>query len=81
MIERRILPFVMERFKIKLPTREAFDTALHFLEGRVDLYVASEKRRSLSTGNLSADQRAMIAALGGEVSAELRYEPDVTIGA
>jgi len=70
----------MERYKVKLPTREAFDAALDLLEGGVDLYVASEKRRALSTGHLSADQRAKIAALGGEVTAEMRYELDAAIG-
>jgi hypothetical protein len=70
----------MERYKIKLPTREAFNTVLDLLAGSVALYVASEKRRSMSTGHLSADQRAKIAALGGEVTAELRYDLDALSG-
>jgi hypothetical protein len=64
----------MERYRIKLPTDQAFDQALAIVQGQVPLFVTSAKRRILSTGELPADLRWRIDALGGEVTAEVRYE-------
>lgn len=64
----------MERFKIKLPTDDAFQKALTMLEGEVPLYVRSEKRRSLSVGPISPEVQGRLRSLGGEVTVEQRYD-------
>jgi uroporphyrinogen-III synthase len=64
----------MGRYKIKLPTDEAFAEALNVVEGQVPLYVRSEKRRTLSVGELPALIERRLRALGGEVTAVQRYE-------
>lgn len=64
----------MERYRIKLPTEQAFHQALALVEGQVPLFVSSPKRRVLSTGELPFDLLQRIDALGGEVTPEVQYQ-------
>jgi len=64
----------MDRYKVKLPSHEAFQEALQVVEGRVPLYVRSEKRRTLSVGKLPPEIERRVLALGGEVTTEERYD-------
>lgn len=70
----------MERYKIKLPTDEAFREALGVVEGRVPLFVLSEKRRTLSVGELPPEIRRRLRELGGDVNVEERYELEEPAG-
>lgn len=71
----------MERYKVKLPTDEAFEKAVRLVEGEVPLYVRSQKRRTLSVGCLPPDVERRLRALGGRVYDEERYDLEVTAGA
>jgi len=66
------------RYKIKAPDLPAYREILAFLEGKVPIFVVSEKRHLLSTGDLPEDCRKEIAARGGEVKPEVQYDLEVT---
>ncbi len=71
----------MERYKVKLPTDDAFGEALALVEGAVPLFVCSRKRRSLSVGSLSPELERRLVALGGRVTVDQRYDLEVPAGA
>lgn len=68
------------RYKIKAPDLASYHDLLRFLTERVPIYVASEKRRFLSTGELSRDVRDEVASRGAEVTEELQYEAETAAG-
>ena len=63
------------RYKVKAQDGSSYREILSALAGRVPIYVASEKRRLLSTGDLPEDCRKEIAARGGQVSSDFQYAP------
>lgn len=65
------------RYKVKARDDFAYRDILSVLEGRVPIFVASEKRRLLSTGDLSDDCRQEIVSRGGQVSLDSQYDPDL----
>ncbi len=68
------------RYKIKAPDLASYHDLLLLLTERVPIYVASEKRRFLSTGELPGDVRDEVASRGGEVTLEFQYEPENVAG-
>lgn len=66
------------RYKVKAPDLSAYRQILSFLDGRVRIFVASEKRYLLSTGDLPEACKKEIAARGGEVKPEAQYDLEVT---
>jgi len=64
------------RYKVKAKDDLAYRDILSALEGRVPIFVASEKRRLLSTGDLPDDCRQEIVSRGGQVSLDFQYDPD-----
>ena len=66
------------RYKVKAPDLPAYRDILAFLDGRVPIFVVSETRHLLSTGDLSEDCRREIAARGGKVKPEAQYDLEAT---
>lgn len=66
----------MLRFKVKLPSDEAFRAALSLLQGRVAIFVESEKRRFLSTGTIPHDLATELAVLKAQVSQDYQLDLD-----
>jgi hypothetical protein len=68
------------RYKVRTPDLSAFRDVLAFLSGRkVPVFVASEKRRLLSIGDLPDADRREITAKGAEVTPELQYDLEAKI--
>lgn len=65
------------RYKIKAPDLPAYREILDLLNGRVPIFVASEKRHLLSTGDLPKDCLEEISARGAEVNPEIPYDLEV----
>jgi len=62
------------RYKVKAPDLPAYREILEILDGRVPIFVASEKRHLLSTGDLPKDCLEEISARGAEVRPEIQYD-------
>lgn len=62
------------RYKVKAHDAAAYRHILGVLQGRVPIYVASEKRHMLSVGSLPDDCREAILARGGEVVPDFQYD-------
>ena len=67
------------RYKVQAQDGSAYREILSALAGRVRVYTASEERLLLSTGDLTEDCRKEIAARGGQVSSDFRYEPGLEV--
>jgi hypothetical protein len=68
------------RYKVKTPDLPAYREVLEFLSGRrVPVFVASEKRRLLSIGDLPDDDRREIAAKGAEVTPDFQYDLEAKV--
>lgn len=65
------------RYKVKAPDLPAYREILDLLNGRVPIFVASEKRHLLSTGDLPKDCLEEISARGAEVKPETQYDLEV----
>lgn len=65
------------RYKVKAPDLPAYREILDLLNGRVPIFVASEKRHLLSTGDLPKDCLEEISARGAEVKPEIQYDLEV----
>lgn len=62
------------RYKVKAQDAAAYRDILNALQGRVPIYVASEKRHMLSVGPLPDDCRKAVLARGGEVMPDSQYD-------
>jgi hypothetical protein len=65
-----------ERYKVRVPSDELYRKVLILLEQRVPVFVASEKRRMLSTGEIPNSILDRIRELGATVTPEFQYDPD-----
>jgi hypothetical protein len=65
------------RYKVSAPDAMIYREVVNLLSGRVHVFVASEKRRFLSTGDLSEDCLAEIAAKGAEAQPDIRYDMEI----
>jgi hypothetical protein len=65
------------RYKVQAPDDSTYREVVNLLSGRVHVFVASEKRRFLSTGDLPEDCLAEIAAKGAEVQPDIRYDMEI----
>lgn len=66
------------RYKVRAPNPSSYQEILHLLSGRVPIFVASEKRQILSTGDLPEDCLQEIAAKGGQVKPDVQYDLELT---
>lgn len=64
------------RYKIKANSLEAFFKAKALVEPHTRIWVASERRRLLSTGDLPECLQIKLAALGAEVYPDIQYQAD-----
>ena len=64
------------RFKIKSMNAENFTAVRQLVKGTVPIYVESEKRLTLSTGELSRELRSQIEDSGATVTEEQQYDLD-----
>lgn len=63
------------RYKIKVPSDKAYREVQETLRAKnVHVFVASEKRRILSTGNISAQLLEDIKGRGATVTADQQYD-------
>ena len=65
-----------ERYKVKTPSDELYRKVLLILEQRVPVFVASEKRRMLSTGEIPNQILVRIRELGATVTPDFQYDSD-----
>ena len=66
----------MTRYKIRTPSKAAFEKILSLLRGQTKVSVASDKRRILSTDDMPPEAREAIAAEGAEITEERQYDLD-----
>lgn len=64
------------RYKIKTTSLEDFERAREVAEKDTSVYVVSERRLMLSTGDLSDDAKAELDSLGASVSQDMQYQVD-----
>jgi hypothetical protein len=64
------------RYKIKAPDPQRYEEARRLVASRVPVFVESEKRRMLSTGELPADLLEELKSKGCEVVRDVQYEPE-----
>ena len=64
------------RFKIKSIDAENLEAVRRLVKGAVPIYVDSEKRLTLSTGELSPELRSQIEDSGATVTEEQQYDLD-----
>lgn len=62
------------RYKVKAPDESAYQELLVLLKRNVPVYVASKRRKLLSTGDLWPSLREEITALGGRITVDHRYD-------
>lgn len=65
------------RYKVRAPDSSTYHEVLEILHGRVPIFVASEKRHLLSTGELPADCLEKIKAKGAQVQPEFQFDLEV----
>lgn len=65
------------RYKVKTPNATVLRDVIGELEGKVPIFIVSEKRCLLSTGDLSNHLIQDIQSRGAEVTPDYQYEPDV----
>jgi hypothetical protein len=65
-----------ERYKVRVPSDELYRKVLLLLEQRVPVFVASEKRRMLSTGEIPNPILNRIRELGATVTPDFKYDSD-----
>lgn len=65
-----------ERYKVRAPSDELYQKVLCLLEERVPVFVASEKRRLLSTGEIPTTILNTLRELGATVTPDFQYESD-----
>jgi hypothetical protein len=68
------------RYKVKAPTDESYRDFLSLLDGKVELFLASPKRRLLATGKIPTKLRGEIRARGGRISRDPQYHLESTAG-
>lgn len=62
------------RYKIRAPDAETYEEMRRRVEARVRVFVASEKRRTLSTEELPRDLLEEVRRRGCEVTPEIQYD-------
>jgi len=68
------------RYRVKAPDLPAYRDLLELLNGRrVPVFVASEKRRLLSVGDLPDEARMEIASKGAEITPDFQYDLEAKI--
>lgn len=66
-----------ERYKVRAPSDELYREVLLLLDQQVPVFVASEKRRMVSTGEIPNTIMTRIRELGATVTPDFQYESDV----
>lgn len=64
---------------MKAPDLPIYQDILEILKGRVPVFVASERRRLLSIGELPEECLREITAKGAEVTPDLQYDLEAKI--
>jgi hypothetical protein len=64
------------RYKVKVERSSDFRKVKDAASALTRLFVVSEERRTLSTGDLSEGARAYLASLGAKVTPDIRYDAD-----
>ena len=65
-----------ERYKVRAPSDELYRQVFLLLVERVPVFVASEKRRVLSTGEIPNTILDRIRELGATVTPDFQYDAD-----
>lgn len=65
-----------ERYKVRAPSDELYRQVFLLLDQHVPVFVASEKRRVLSTGEIPNSILNRIRELGATVTPEFQYDQD-----
>lgn len=68
------------RYKVKAVDDEAYRDLLEYLRDRVQLFVASPRRRLLSTGEMDDRVRAEVIARGGIITEDRQFDPELDPG-
>jgi hypothetical protein len=61
------------RYKVRAPSDSTYRDFLSLLEGKVQLFVTSARRRLIATGDLPDEYRTEIIAQGGEITEDRQY--------
>ncbi|MCJ8157061.1 hypothetical protein [Sphingomonas sp. LaA6.9] len=64
------------RYKIKTNSLDVFRKAKSLVAGETQIFVSSERRLSLSTGDLSAATKAKLINLGARVVPDMQFHAD-----
>lgn len=64
------------RYKVRIPNPEVFRALREKLEKETRIFVASEQRGLLSTGDLSEDLIRELRRAGAEVKLDYQFQPD-----
>jgi hypothetical protein len=62
------------RYKVRAPNEAVYWELLNMLKGRVRIFVASEKRHVVSTGEIPTGLLESIRARGGRVTEDYTYQ-------
>ena len=69
------------RYKVRAPSERLYHELLNLLAASVPVFVASEKRRVLSTGEIPNKILNNIKEMGATVTRDFQYDPEVRTAA
>lgn len=64
----------MPRYRIKVQEGASFEDVLKVARSATEVFVTSEKRRTLSTGDIPEEIKGRLETMGARVTPEFRYE-------
>lgn len=64
------------RYKVKAPSTRCFEEVKRIAAANARVYVVSDGRLTLSTGDLSENVKHQLTEAGATVHPEVRYSPD-----
>jgi len=62
------------RFKVQVKSDESLSKALSLLEEKVPVYLTSQKRHFIATGDLPDDIREELVQIGATISADEQFD-------